>query len=91
MSEHDSDSGSQSGRKGFVRDVMRRITPAGGRADDSDLDGGYPGAGGGSHSGGEGGSPPSGGRSESEVERLQDAMQFFGSDSNEFRHESFCL
>ena len=39
MSEHDSDSsagggaGSQgggSGRKGFVRDVMRRITPSGG-------------------------------------------------------------
>ena len=32
MSEHDSDSGA--GRKGFVRDVMRRITPAGGRLED---------------------------------------------------------
>ncbi len=89
MSEHDSDSGSQgpgAGRKGFVRDVMRRITPAGGRpSDDSDLDTGYPSAGGGAHAGGEGGRP-AGGPSEGEAERLQDAMRFFGSDSNEFRH-----
>ena len=34
MSEHDSGSGS--GRKGFVRDVMRRITPSGQREDDTD-------------------------------------------------------
>ena len=91
MSEHDSDSGSQgpgSGRKGFVRDVMRRIAPAGGRPnDDSDLDTGYPGAADGAHASGVGESGrPGGARSESEAERLQDAMRFFGSDSNEFRH-----
>ncbi len=28
MSENDSDSGPGSGRKGFVRDVMRRIAPS---------------------------------------------------------------
>ena len=39
MSEHDSDSGSGPGRKGFVRDVMRRIAPAGGRSlDDTEPD-----------------------------------------------------
>jgi len=80
MSEHDSDSGSGSGsgagRKGFVRDVMRRITPAGGRpSDDSDLESGTnPGL----ESGRE--------RPATEAERLQDAMRFFGSDSSEFRH-----
>jgi len=92
MSEHDSDSGSQgpgSGRKGFVRDVMRRITPAGaagGRpGDEADLEGGYRGAGeGGVGDGGQPGGGPD--RAESEAERLQDAMRFFGSDSNEFRH-----
>jgi proteasome-associated ATPase len=87
MSEHDSDSGSQgSGRKGFVRDVMRRMTPAGGRpGDDADLDTGFPG--GGAPGSGEQGRPGAGGgRSESEADRLQDAMRFFGSDSNEFRH-----
>jgi len=72
MSEHDSDSGS--GRKGFVRDVMRRIAPAGGGrpADEPDLDS----------------PPPDGGRERAagDAERLQDAMRFFGSDSNEFRH-----
>ncbi len=67
MSEHNSDSGN--GRKGFVRDVMRRISPSGPRGE-------------------EGGEPQ--GRSEqmhqSEVEHLQDAIRFFGSDSSEFRH-----
>jgi len=71
MSEHDSDSGS--GRKGFVRDVMRRIAPAGGGrpADEPDLE-----------------SPVDAGRERSagDAERLQDAMRFFGSDSSEFRH-----
>jgi proteasome-associated ATPase len=53
-----------------VRDVMRRISPAGGRAggDDADAPGGYE------------------ERSfQSEVEQLQDAIRFFGADSNEFR------
>ena len=72
MSEYDSGSGSGSGssRKGFVRDVMRRISPAGGRVggDDADAPGGYE------------------ERSfQSEVEQLQDAIRFFGADSNEFR------
>jgi proteasome-associated ATPase len=67
MSEHDSDSGA--GRKGFVRDVMRRITPAGGRIEDEP----DPNA-------------PSDRMHQSDVEHLQDAIRFFGSDSNEFRH-----
>lgn len=71
MSEQDSDSGS--GRKGFVRDVMRRIAPAGGGrpADEPDL---------------ESPSDASRDRAAGDAERLQDAMRFFGSDSNEFRH-----
>ncbi len=71
MSEHDSDSGS--GRKGFVRDVMRRIAPAGGGrpADEPELE----------TSSEAGRDRPAG-----DAERLQDAMRFFGSDSNEFRH-----
>ncbi len=74
MSEHDSDSPSGSGRKGFVRDVMRRITPAGGRpGDESELD---PTRGPGADRSASG----------SEVERLQDAMQYYGTDSREFRH-----
>ena len=89
MSEHDSDSGSQgagSGRKGFVRDVMRRITPAGTRpSDDAELDTGFPG-GAPAGAGDVGQSSSGGGRPESDAERLQDAMRFFGSDSNEFRH-----
>ncbi len=69
MSEHDSDG---SGRKGFVRDVMRRITPAGGRpGDDPELE---PPRG------------PGVDRNATEAERLQDAMRFFGTDSSEFRH-----
>jgi len=72
MSEHDSDSSSGSGRKGFVRDVMRRMTPVGGRpGDDPDLD----------PTRAQGAD-----RSAGEAERLQDAMRFFGSDSSEFRH-----
>jgi proteasome-associated ATPase len=71
MSEHDSD-GPGSGRKGFVRDVMRRITPAGGRpGDDPELE---PPRG------------PGVDRNATEAERLQDAMRFFGTDSSEFRH-----
>jgi proteasome-associated ATPase len=85
MSEHDSDSGSQ-GRKGFVRDVMRRINPAGaagGRPnDDAGSAGGYSGAGG-DPMGADPGRPE---RGDTDAERLQDAMRFFGSDSNEFRH-----
>ncbi len=72
MSENDSDGSAGSGRKGFVRDVMRRITPAGGRPDDDpEMD-----------------APrnPGSDRSATEGERLQDAMRFFGSDSSEFRH-----
>ena len=67
MSEHDSGSGP--GRKGFVRDVMRRISPAGPRAggdadpmperEERTL--------------------------QSEMEQLQDAIRFFGADSTEFR------
>ncbi len=71
MSENDSDSGPGSGRKGFVRDVMRRIAPSSGRpGDEPESD------------------PrrPSEDRSASEAERLHDAMRFFGTDSNEFRH-----
>ena len=64
MSEQDSGQGS--GRKGFVRDVMRRITPASPRAGE-----GEPGAGDRSY--------------HTEVEDLQDAIRFFGSDSGEFR------
>ena len=72
MSEHDSDSSPGAGRKGFVRDVMRRITPAGGRpGDDPELEPPH---------------GPGADRSASEAERLQDAMRFFGSDSSEFRH-----
>ena len=66
MSENDSDSGT--GRKGFVRDVMRRISPAGQRP-------------------GEEGEPHATGDRihRSDIEHLQDAMRFFGSDSTEFR------
>ncbi len=67
MSEHDSDMGG--GRKGFVRDVMRRISPTGARVDDENEGGGR-----------------AEGLGESDIEQLQDAIRFFGSDSNEFRH-----
>jgi proteasome-associated ATPase len=65
MSEFDSGSG----RKGFVHDVMRRISsasPRGGDAPDDNRDRG-------------------GSRYQDEVEDLQDAIRLFGSDSDEFR------
>ena len=65
MSQRDSESGS--GRSGFVRDVMRRITPAGDQTEDET-------------------GPIAGVGPDSGAEDLQDAMRFFGSDSNEFRH-----
>ena len=67
MSEHDSDGGN--GRKGFVRDVMRRISPTGTRLEDEF----------------DSGARPEGPRV-SDADQLQDAIRFFGSDSNEFRH-----
>jgi proteasome-associated ATPase len=67
MSEQDSDAGN--GRKGFVRDVMRRIAPTGVRAEDeTDPQG------------------PAERLHQSDIEHLQDAIRFFGSDSTEFRH-----
>jgi len=66
MSEYDSGSG----RKGFVRDVMRRITPATPRDEDGQPTEGAQMAG---RDYGEG------------VDDLRDAMRFFGSDSPEFR------
>jgi len=65
MSEFDSGSG----RKGFVHDVMRRISssgPRGGDAPDDNRDRG-------------------GSRYQDEIEDLQDAIRLFGSDSDEFR------
>ncbi len=80
MSEHDS----ENGRRGFVRDVMRRITPANPRGEDSPAEGGaeeiqdvedarFAGA--------------AGSRRDyaQEADDLRDAMRFFGSDSAEFR------
>ncbi len=65
MSEYDSGSG----RKGFVHDVMRRISssgPRGGDTPDDNRDRG-------------------GSRYQDEIEDLQDAIRLFGSDSDEFR------
>ncbi len=70
MSEYEGGSGSGSGRKGFVRDVMRRISPAGGRPGSGDPD---------APLGREERS------FQSEIEQLQDAIRFFGADSHEFR------
>jgi len=67
---NENDSGSGRGGKVF-RDVMRRITPAGGPADDD-----APRA--------EAGAEGAGSAAE-DVEQLQDAIRFFGSDSTEFR------
>ncbi len=66
MSEFDS----ESGRRGFVRDVMRRISPAGGRPEeDQDPE-----------------SVRSSTRSlQDELEDLREALRFFGGDSAEFR------
>jgi proteasome-associated ATPase len=67
MSEFDSGSG---GRRGFVRDVMRRISTSGPRSSgdpesDRDREGARP--------------------YQDEIEDLQDAIRFFGGDSAEFR------
>jgi proteasome-associated ATPase len=65
MSEFDS----ESGRRGFVRDVMRRITPAGGRPEDQEPESVR-------------GSARS---LQDELEDLREALRFFGGDSAEFR------
>jgi proteasome-associated ATPase len=66
MSEFDS----ESGRRGFVRDVMRRISPTGGRpGENPEPDAGRnPGRG-----------------LQDELEDLREALRFFGGDSAEFR------
>jgi proteasome-associated ATPase len=66
MSEFDS----ESGRRGFVRDVMRRISPTGGRpGENPEPDAGR-----------------NAGRSlQDELEDLREALRFFGGDSAEFR------
>ena len=69
MSEYDSGSGS-SGRKGFVHDVMRRISSSGTRTPESADPSRDRGA----------ARPP-----QDEGEDLQDAMRVFGTDSEEFR------
>jgi len=66
MSEQDS--GGAGGRKGFVRDVMGRISPSDPEEPEEAASEGRP-------SGAVGG----------DAEGLQDAIRFFGSDSNEFR------
>jgi len=66
MSEYDSGSG----RKGFVRDVMRRITPSTPREDEA---------------GPAAAAPPPTPDQGREAEELRDAMRFFGSESSEFR------
>ena len=75
MSENDSGSG----RKGFVRDVMRRISPTGAGADDptSPETEATP----------EASEPPSAGSRapQGSAHDLHDAIRFFGSDSGEFR------
>jgi len=66
MSEFDS----ESGRRGFVRDVMRRISPTGGRPGDAP----------------EPDSNRGSARSlQDELEDLREALRFFGGDSAEFR------
>jgi proteasome-associated ATPase len=90
MSEHDSGSGS--GRRGFVRDMIGRIAPAGPRSgDEFDMEPEQVEFSGereirrgeddvrGDREVRDGRSPAS------EVEQLQDAIRFFGSDSVEFR------
>ena len=64
-----SESESGSGRKGFVRDVMRRISAAPPRGDDGEPDPERP-------------EPRS---YRDEAEELQDAIRMFGTDSSEFR------
>ena len=72
MSEFDSDSGSGSGRKGFVHDVMRRISSSAPRGDEPPEE----------HEPRERGSQRS---YQDEVEDLHDAIRLFGGDSDEFR------
>ncbi len=67
MSEFDSGSGS--GRKGFVRDVMRRISATGPRTGDPE----------------EEREQSAAGAHQEEIDNLRDAARFFGSDSSEFR------
>ncbi len=67
MSEQDSSSGS--GRKGFVRDVMRRISPAASQPEGES----------------EPSQPSGERNHQTEIEDLQEAIRLFGSDSNEFR------
>jgi proteasome-associated ATPase len=75
MSEHDSGGGSS--RKGFMRDMIDRIAPAGTRAGEE------PGAIPGRELARE--DEREDGGQANEVEHLQDAIRFFGSDSVEFR------
>jgi proteasome-associated ATPase len=72
MSEFDSGSGT--GRKGFVHDVMRRISSAAPRGGDAPDESG-------SRERAPGGTRPY----QDEVEDLQDAMRLFGGESEEFR------
>jgi proteasome-associated ATPase len=67
MSEFDSDSS----RRGFVRDVMRRISSPGGRGEDEPAN--------------EEREQAMGRSIHDEIEDLREAMRFFGSDSSEFR------
>ena len=70
MSEFDESGSGNGGRKGFVRDVMRRISSSAPRGGDSP----------------EGGRERPTPRSyQDAVEDLQDAIRLFGSDSDEFR------
>lgn len=79
MSEFESGSGSGSNRKGFVRDMVRRISAAGPRSGESE---GSPEVQG---SGSAPERPASSPAYQEELENLRDAARFFGSDSSEFR------
>ena len=96
MSEHDSGSGTGSGRKGFMRDMIGRIAPAGSRGSDDapaapeQIEFGTEGRDLREPAEGRDARDPLDERREergqsSEVEHLQDAIRFFGSDSVEFR------
>jgi proteasome-associated ATPase len=79
MSEFESGSGSGSNRKGFVRDMVRRISAAGPRSGEPE---------GPSEAQAPGGAPErptSSPAYQEELENLRDAARFFGSDSSEFR------
>jgi proteasome-associated ATPase len=79
MSEFESGSGSGSNRKGFVRDMVRRISAAGPRGGEPE---GSPEAQG---SGSAPERPTSSPAYQEELENLRDAARFFGGDSSEFR------